>query len=53
MRMLLKKSIWMKFGQPRDERIAEDDTQVFLVCVAEMKTIKNTSLPRKYFLATP
>ena len=52
MRMLLK-SIWIRFGQIWDEKITEEDGKVFLDWVAEMQTIKYTSLPRKYFSATP
>ena len=52
MKMLLK-SVWIRFGQFRDEKITEEDGKVFLDWVAEMQTIKYTSLPRKCFSATP
>ena len=52
MRMLLK-SIWIRFGQSWDEKIADDEKQVFLDWVTEMQTIKNTSLPRNYFSDDP
>ena len=48
MRMLLK-SIWIRFGQSWDEKIADDDKQVFLDWMTEMQTIKNTPHPRNYF----
>ena len=52
MRILLK-SIWIRFGQSWDEKIADDDKQVFLEWMTEMQTIKNTSLPRNYFPDSP
>ena len=52
MRMLLK-SIWIRFGQSWDEKIVDDDKQVFLDWVTELQTIKNTSLPRNYFSDNP
>ena len=50
---ILLKSIWIRFGQSWDEKIADDDKQVFLEWVTEMQTIKNTSLPRNYFPDSP
>ena len=52
MRMLLK-SIWIQFGRFWDEKITEEDGKVFFDWVAKMQTTKDTSLPRKYFSATP
>ena len=52
MRMLLK-SIWIRFGQSWDENINEEDQRIFLEWVKEMQTIKQTSLPRKYFSNIP
>ena len=52
MRVLLK-SIWIRLGQSWDEKIADDDKQVFLDWVTEMQTIKNTSLIRNCFSDNP
>ena len=41
MRNLLK-SIWIRFAQSWDEKIAVDDEQVFLDWVTEIQTIRNT-----------
>ena len=46
---MLLKSIWIRFGQTWDEKIADDDKQVLLDWMTEMQTIKNTPLPRNYF----
>ena len=50
---MLLKSIWIRIGQSWDEKIADDDKQVFLEWVTELQTIKNTSLPRNYFSDSP
>ena len=53
LRMMLLKSIWIRYGQSRDEKIADDDIQVFLDWVTEMQAIKNTPFPRDYFSVCP
>ena len=52
MRMLLK-SIWIHHGQSWDERLNEEDKQIFKDWINEMQTIRETSLPRMYFSAIP
>ena len=52
MRMLLK-SICIQFGQTWDEKIADEDKVFFMEWVNEMQTIKDTSLPGRYFSAMP
>ena len=52
MRMLLK-SIWIHHGQSWDERLNEEDKQIFMDWVNEMQTIRETLLPRRYFSAIP
>ena len=51
MRMLLK-SIWIHHGQSCDERLNEEDKQIFMDWINEMQMIRETSLPR-YFSAFP
>ena len=50
MRMLLK-SIWIQHGQSCDERLNEEDKQIFMDWINEMQTIRETFLPKKYFSA--
>ena len=52
MRMLLK-NIWIHHGQSWDERLNEEDKQIFMVRIIEMQTIRETLLPRRYFYAMP
>ena len=52
MRMLLK-SIWIHHGQPWDERLNEEDKQIFMDWINETQTISDTSFPRRYFSAIP
>ena len=52
MRMLLK-SIWIHHGQSWDERLNEEDKQIFMDWINEMLMIRETSLPRRYFSAIP
>ena len=50
MRMLLK-SIWIHHGQSWDEKLNEEDKQIFMDWINGMQTITETSLPRRYFSA--
>ena len=52
MRMLLK-SIWIHHGQSRNERLNEEDKQIFMDWINEMQMIRETSLPRRYSFAIP
>ena len=52
MRLLLK-SIWIHHGQSWDERLNEEDKQIFVDWINGMQTIRETSLPRRSFSAIP
>ena len=52
MRMLLK-SIWIHHGQSWDERLKEEDKQMFMDYINEMQAIPEISLPRRCFSAIP
>ena len=49
MRMLLK-IIWIHHGQSWDEGLNEEDKQILLDWINEMQMIRETSLPKRYFL---
>ena len=51
-RMLLK-SVWIHHGQSWDERLNEEDKQIFMHRISEIQLIRETSLPRRYFSAIP
>ena len=52
MRMQLK-SIWIHHGQSWDERLNEEDKQIFMDWINEMQTIWEALLPKRYFSALP
>ena len=50
---MLLKSMWIRFGQSWDEKISNDDKQVFLDWVIKIQTKENTSLSWNYFSDNP
>ena len=50
---MLLKSTWIHHGQSWDERLNEEDKQIFMDWINEMQTIREISLPRRYFSAIP
>ena len=50
---ILLESIWIHHGQSWDERLNEEDKQIFMDWINEMQTIRETSMPRRYFSAIP
>ena len=44
---MLLKSIWIHHGQSWDERMNEEDKQIFMDWINEMRRIRETSLPRR------
>ena len=52
MKMVLK-SNWVDHGQSWDERLNEEDKQIFMDWINKMQMIRETLLPRRYFSAIP